>query len=217
MVEKEKASFKLLIKFGSEVALEVGEEEDMADSLLAEIKDLERKEQNKKILKNWFVGFHFITWKDEILLQTLSGKEVAIRTTNAGIGTQFGRRWSNAYKEYAIAIGYALADATVGDDDKNVNYFQKGVAVSLLTLGSSYHWKPDSGNVAIGPEGILVLRTGNFEEPPQSHGIDNKSIMTVGVLASLKWQISFLDLQMRIGKVINMPSSMISLGGIYHF
>lgn len=217
MTVSQRQHLSQMIRMSAETALEVGFKEDFADALLLTLREIEKDFTDHQVLTNWFTGLHYVTWRDEITLKTLAGDEVKIRTTNSGLMAILGKRWANAFNEWSISGGYALSDATVGNDDPNVNYFQSGVGVNLLAASGDWHWRPSAGSIALGVEGILVFRVGDYEEPANSNGIDDKSKITLGTLASFKWRLDPVEFQTKFGKLLGMPSSFVSFGLNYHF
>tara|TARA_R110000868_G_scaffold209490_5_gene459319 strand:- start:1442 stop:2518 length:1077 start_codon:yes stop_codon:yes gene_type:complete len=217
MSERQRTTLARMIRMAVDIALEVGYKEDFADALLATLQQIEKDYKDSLISNNWFAGLHYITWRDEITLTTAAGQELKIRTTNSGLMAIVGKRWANAFQEWSLSGGYAVADATVGNDDPNINYFQSGVASSLLTASGDWHWRPNSDSIAIGLEGILAFRAGDYEDPTNSNGISDKTLITLGVLGSVKWRIEPFEFQTKFGKVLGMPSSFVSFGALYHF
>lgn len=206
-----------MVRLSVDTALDVGFKEDFADALLATLQQIEKDFNDAQINNNWYAGFHYVTWRDEITLKTLSGQEMPIRSTNSGLMLTIGKRYYNAFYDWGISGGYAVADATVGNDNPTVNYFQSGVASSLLSAGIDWHWRPANSSISLGGEGLIIYRTGDYEEPTNSAGIEDKSIFTLGALASIKWRIDPVEFQTKIGKILGMPSSFVSLGMLYHF
>lgn len=217
MNQRQRQTLSKMVQMAADTALEVGFKEDFADALLATLRQIEKDFTDAQINNNWFTGIHYVTWRDEITLISAGGQEVPIRTTNSGLMFILGKRWANAFYEWSYSGGYALADATVGNDDPNVNYFQSGVASSLLAASADWHWRPSAGQIAIGAEGMIAYRTGDYEDPPGSGGIDDKSKITLGALASFKWRIEPIEFQTKFGKLLGMPSSFVSFGLLYHF
>lgn len=216
MSERQRSTLAKMIRMAVDIALEVGYKEDFADALLATLQQIEKDYKDALVSNNWFTGLHYITWRDEITLTTIGGQELKIRTTNSGLMAIVGKRWANAFEEWSLSGGYAVADATVGNDDPTINYFQSGVASSLLSASGDWHWRPNSDSIAIGAEGILVFRSGDYEDPTNSNGISDKTLITLGVLGSIKWRIEPVEFQTKFGKVLGMPSSFVSFGVIYH-
>jgi len=213
--ERQRTNLTRMIRMAVEVALEVGYKEDFADALLATLVQIEQDYKDNLVKENWFIGFGYLTWRDEITLKNAAGTELQIRTTNSGLMVNGGKRWANAFHEWSLSGGYALADATVGNDDPNL-YFQSGVSTSILTTSADWHWRPNSDSIAFGFEGMLAFRTGDYEAPPNSE-IEGKSKITLGALLSAKWRIDPVEFQTKIGKLLGMPSSFVSLGLLYHF
>ena len=217
MAERQRTNLARMIRMAVDIALEVGYKEDFADALLATLQQVEKDYKDNLINENWFVGLGYITWRDEITLKTQTNQELKIRTTNSGLMVSGGKRWANAFQEWSVSGGYALADATVGNDDPNINYFQSGVSSSLLTASGDWHWRPNADSIAMGIEGILALRSGDYEEPANSNGIEDKTKITLGALLSVKWRIEPVEFQTKFGKLLGMPSSFVSFGLLYHF
>ncbi len=217
MSERQRSNLTRMIRMAVDIALEVGYKEDFADALLATLTQVENDYKDNLVNENWFLGLSYITWRDEITLKTQSNQELKIRTTNSGLMVSGGKRWSNAFQEWSVSAGYALADATVGNDDPNINYFQSGVSSSLFSASGDWHWRPNADAIAMGVEGILALRSGDYEEPANSNGIDDKTKITLGALLSVKWRVDPLEFQTKIGKLLGMPSSFVSFGLLYNF
>lgn len=217
LTEGQRLKLSRMVRMASDIALEVGFKEDFADALLETLLQIEKDFKDAKVNNNWFTGLHYITWRDEVTLKTLGGQDLKIRTTNSGLMVIVGKRWANAFEEWSISGGYAVADATVGNDDPNINYFQSGVATSLLSASGDWHWRPSSGSIALGLEGMVAYRAGDYEDPVNSNGIEDKTKITLGVLGSVKWRIDSFEFQTKFGKLLGMPSSLVSFGLLYHF
>lgn len=214
--ERQRLNLTRMIRMAVDISLEVGYKEDFADALLATLQQIEQDYKDNLVKENWFIGVGYLTWRDEITLKNQAGTELEIRTTNSGLMLIGGKRWANAFQEWSLSGGYALADATVGNDDPNL-YFQSGVSTSLLTGSADWHWRPNSDSIAFGIEGLVAFRTGDYEAPPGQNEIEGKSKVTLGALLSAKWRIEPIEFQTKMGKLLGMPSSFVSLGILYHF
>lgn len=215
--EEQREHYFNFIKTSAELAFTTAYKEDYADKLLASVNKIEKEYRDSVFTKNYYVGLHYFTWRDEITLKSASGSEFKVRTTNSGLGTVVGKRWANAKREYTLFGALALADATVGNDNPVVNYFQSGVSTKLVQVGGGAYYRPNAGGVAIGAELACLYRTGDYEDPPGAATIEDTSLLSVGAFVGLKWKISEIEFQLRMGKVLGMPSSAANFGLGYHF
>ncbi len=205
------------IKTSAELAYTAAYKEDYADKLIASVTQLEKEYRDNLFVENYFLGLHYFTWRDEITLKSASGQEFKVRATNSGLGVLGGKRWASARREYTLFGALSAADSTVGNDDPTVNYFQSGVSTKMAQLGAGAFYRPMAGGVSIGSEIAGVYRIGDYEEPPGAATIEETSLLTVGVFVALKWKISMLEFELRMGKILGMPSSATNFGLAYHF
>ncbi len=205
------------IKTSAELSFASAYKEDYADKLLTSVNKIEKEYRDSLFAENYYVGLHYFTWRDEVTLKSASGAEFKVRSTNSGLGALVGKRWANARREYTIFGALALADATVGNDNPNVNYFQSGVSTKLAQFGAGAYYRPQASGVALGADLAAIYRLGDYEDPPGAATLEDTSLLSAGVFAVLKWKISVVEFQLRMGKVLGMPSSVTNFGLAYHF
>lgn len=217
LTDEQRERYFQFIKVSAEMAFTAAYKEDYADKLLASVNKLEKEFRDSVVKENYYFGVHYFTWRDEVTLKSAAGAEYKVRSTNSGLGVLLGKRWANANREYTLFGALALADSTVGNDNPTVNYFQSGVSTKMAQVGAGAFYRPNAGSVAVGGELAGVYRIGDYEDPPGGATIDDKSLLSVGAFVALKWTISVVEFQLRMGKVLGMPSSAIDFGLAYHF
>ncbi|WP_034722032.1 hypothetical protein [Bacteriovorax sp. DB6_IX] len=204
----------MAIKYG-ELLNEQEYKEDRVEKLLAGMAQVKKLKEDSQQRTQYYIGLAYSTWQDQLTLKAPSGTESTIKSSAEGT-TLFGiMTMGNLFNEYRFEASITRANATVGEDDTDFEYFQTNVAEIMMTLSAGYMWKT-SQSVAIGVSAPIVYRTGDFTQP-ETFQLDKTDMLTIGLLGNLSWNISTFLVDVKFGKLLGFHSSFAQVGVAYKF
>ncbi|WP_127714081.1 hypothetical protein [Halobacteriovorax sp. HLS] len=190
--------------------------EDEAEELFEAVG--ERKNEYQRLVykqsKNLLVSY--ITWQDKLTLVSPSGTKQDIGSSAEGTCLGGGFEYANAYINYKMDACIAFASATVGEDTKEIDYFQSNVTERALFLFPGVRWKPKAGSVSFGMSVPFVYRVGDFTEP-DGFTIEGKSQMGLGLMVESGWMYKSFGVDLKLGRIFGFSSTTMSFGVNYIF
>ena len=203
-------------KMFSEICMEGEFYEDEAEELFEEVSS--RSSEYRKLLfsRSKVLSISYLTWQDDLKLISPAGQEQEIHSTAEGTCFGGGVNYSNAYVNYKMEGCFAMATSTVGEDSKDVKYFQTDVSQRAIFLYPGVLWKPQAGDVSIGFSTPLVYRVGDYTQP-DGFEIESTSKLSFGLMLESKYQYKKIGLDLKLGKLIGFSSSVLSFGLNYFF
>ncbi len=205
-------------KMYAEIVMENDDyDDDSVEDILTDLKKFAEAKELSIYKGSWFASASYITWRDKLTLVLQSGAKAEINSTSEGWGFGGGYQYQNATWNFNANACYSFANATVGNDASAFNYFQKNVGVNALFLGPEILYRPTSGEVAIGIATPIVVRSGDYTDPPSGFSLEDTSIFTFGYFLVARYHWNQFGMASKLGKVAKFSSSMWQLELRYDF
>ncbi len=167
--------------------------------------------------KSWYVLFDFISWQDRVyLVDNVTGTKSPLLSTAIGSSIGLGKKWSNAKYEFNIEGMYSMATSTISNIADGPTYQQSSVPVKSIILGPGMYYKAFSDKVFVGLQLPVSIRTGSWLAP-DGYSLQDLKQTGAGYFFQVKFAVSGIFIQTRLGKIFPNPASHWSIGALYDF
>ena len=200
----------------AEICMEGDHFEDEAEELFEAAGEKNNEYQRLIYKKSKNILISYMTWQDELVLNSPNGSTQEIKSTAEGTCFGGGIEYANSYVNYKLDGCLALASATVGEDSTDVDYFQANVSERAIFLFPGVKWMPQAGGVSIGFSTPFVYRVGDFTEP-EGFTLEGQSKLGIGLMIESGWRSQNFGVDLKLGKIHGFSSTTMSLGMNYKF
>lgn len=166
---------------------------------------------------NWYALLDVISWQDRVYLKNLStNQKFNLLSTAIGSSLGAGKRWSNSRYEFNVEGSYTFATSTISNDGAGPTYLQSSVPVNSLIVGPGMYYKGFSDKVFVGIHLPISYRSGDWTVPA-GYEFQKDQQLGAGYFFQVKFMISKIAIQTRLGKIFPNPGSHWSIGALYDF
>jgi hypothetical protein len=181
--------------------------EEDAEKMRETLTNWGQERERRQFSKRYFMGVGFASWQDSLtLVNDTQQSETELLATTEGPCIGGGIDASNFYWGWKLEACLAFATANVGENSRNVDYFQQGVGVTALLTSPGIYYRPNSGEVALGLEIPILLRSGDYTAPAGNFSLQETSLVALGVGTELRWFYQKVDFSGKMTKFLGMPS-----------
>lgn len=200
----------------AEICMEGDHYEDEAEELFEAAGERNSEYERLVFKRSKNILISYMTWQDELELVSSNGSIQEIKSTAEGTCFGGGFEYANSYVNYKLDACIAFANATVGEDSSEIDYFQSNVTERALFLFPGVKWMPSAGGVSIGISTPFVYRVGDFTEP-DGFTIEGKSKLGIGLMLESGWRRESFGVDLKLGKISGFSSTTMSFGINYKF
>jgi hypothetical protein len=182
------------------------------------VKEKIKFENELTFKSSWYSLFNLTSWQDRaVLINNTNSNRTKLLSTSLGTAIGLGKKWENSKYEFNLEGIYSIGSSTISSEDENVLYQQSSVSVSSFQVGPGFYYKGFSDQVTMGLFFPITYRIGDWSLPEGNYSMEGMKKFGGGYLFQIKFYISKIGLQARLGKIFPSPGSQWSVGGIYDF
>lgn len=191
-----------------------GDAED-PDDIRDFINDFEQKQEKLIFTNKFFISLAYMTWNNNLILINDQGTPFELTSTVQGYCLGGGIKWHNSNYEMNLKSCLAIAEATVAENSRSIEYRQNGVSVEAIFISPGFLWTPAS-RVALGFNLPLMYHRGNYGIPAGT-AIKNSKEFSLGYEIEGQYKLKYFDLATTIGKIAGLPGALWGFKLLYQF
>lgn len=187
------------------------QQKEEAQKSKEEIEKIKKFEELRKYKTRWYMPTSLLYWRD---LVKVSNSEVTEKVQGklGAMSLGVGFRTENTVQGFQADLQVFIGPGQVTENNSLSHYQSKNNTVWGVLFSPGVIGHPLLPNIAFGIETPLLYRQGNYDQAPQGYKIENKNMLTPGILGLCYFNRKKIDLVFKAGKFLQLEGPFLLFG-----